>query len=273
MNSGSEVRFTGIHIGSDGKMPYIYSANGDDINFRYTNNSGNTTYVNVEELHSAYTSTTVIAPDSVSLRTKDGKASVQYYNNSVLLHHNIDSSKDYYAYLSLDNTGTARIISNNSTTGYFNEKIVLTGSNANLSLLTFYNDSSNGYAQIYKNNSATADYGLVLEDMDVNDNNASILLRAKEERAYFNSEIYIITGNTQSVTKGIKWSPINSKTPYIGYALDQTDGTFLIGSLTGTNYSSGLAIGGNSGNLLWKGNKVLTVANFSLSNTTLTITT
>ena len=55
------------------------------------------------------------------------------------------------------------------------------------------------------------------------------------------------------------WKTVGSNTPRIGYASDQNDGTFLIASLGGTTYQSGLAIGGGSGNLLWKGKKVLTV--------------
>lgn len=82
----------------------------------------------------------------------------------------------------------------------------------------------------------------------------------------------------------LKWGTVNSKNPYIGYASDQTDGTFVVGSLLGTNYASGLTIGGGSGNLLWKGAKVATTSDipdisgkldktaFSLSGTTLTIT-
>lgn len=47
-----------------------------------------------------------------------------------------------------------------------------------------------------------------------------------------------------------------------GYCTDQTDGTSFIGgvfdaSATSYPYSAGLAIGGTSGNLLWKGSKVL----------------
>lgn len=82
----------------------------------------------------------------------------------------------------------------------------------------------------------------------------------------------------------LKWGTVNSKNPYIGYASDQVDGTFVVGSLLGTNYASGLAIGGGSGNLLWKGAKVATTSDipnisgkldksaFSLDGTTLTIT-
>lgn len=67
----------------------------------------------------------------------------------------------------------------------------------------------------------------------------------------------ITFGGTSNATGAkLKWGTVNSKNPYIGYATDQVDGTFLLGSLLGTNYASGLAIGGGSGNLLWKGNKV-----------------
>lgn len=66
-------------------------------------------------------------------------------------------------------------------------------------------------------------------------------------------------GNTdQKIEPNIQWKTINENTPYFGFAQDQVDGTFLF-SLKGTNYQSGLAIGGGSGNLLWKGGKVATV--------------
>ena len=58
----------------------------------------------------------------------------------------------------------------------------------------------------------------------------------------------------------LKWGTVNHKNPYIGYASDQSDGTFVVGSLLGTNYASGLAIDGGSGNLLWKGTKVATTS-------------
>lgn len=70
----------------------------------------------------------------------------------------------------------------------------------------------------------------------------------------------------------LKWGTVNKKNPYIGYASDQTDGTFVVGSLLGTNYASGLAIGGGSGNLLWKGTKVATTSDIpTVNNGTLTI--
>lgn len=70
----------------------------------------------------------------------------------------------------------------------------------------------------------------------------------------------------------LKWGTVNSKNPYIGYASDQVDGTFIVGSLLGTDYASGLAIGGGSGNLLWKGTKVATTSDIpTVNNGTLTI--
>ena len=72
----------------------------------------------------------------------------------------------------------------------------------------------------------------------------------------------------------LKWGTVNSKNPYIGYASDQVDGTFVVVSLLGTNYASGLAIGGGSGNLLWKGTKVATTSDITAhSNIVATQTT
>lgn len=59
----------------------------------------------------------------------------------------------------------------------------------------------------------------------------------------------------------------NKKMVY-GYCTDQVDGTSFIGGVfdasdTSYPYASGLAIGGTSGNLLWKGNKVIDASNIS----------
>lgn len=66
-------------------------------------------------------------------------------------------------------------------------------------------------------------------------------------------------------TAALKWQALTtatSKAPFFGYATDQTDGTF-VWSITGTNYASGLAIGGGSGNLLYKSKVVLHADNWS----------
>ena len=70
-----------------------------------------------------------------------------------------------------------------------------------------------------------------------------------------------MTGNiTFSDGKGLKWVTKSSKNPFMGYCTNSGDATFVVGSLDGTTYQTGLAIVGSSGNLLWKGNAVLTVA-------------
>lgn len=84
----------------------------------------------------------------------------------------------------------------------------------------------------------------------------------------FNAAVTMSSGKTltfdyttkQSDAGSIKWKASNSKNPYIGYCTSSTDGTFMLGSLAGTTYTTGLSIGGSSGNLLWKGNRVVTTA-------------
>lgn len=80
----------------------------------------------------------------------------------------------------------------------------------------------------------------------------------------------IIMSNSNTHQKNqpyMSWKTFGGNTPYQGFATDQTDGTFMVGSIEGTNYQAGLAIGGGSHNLLWKGKKVLVdgdVTNYSL---------
>ena len=75
----------------------------------------------------------------------------------------------------------------------------------------------------------------------------------------------VFNNNTsnQNSYPSIKWGTIQSNTPFIGYATDQKDGTFIITSLKGTTYATGLAIGGSSQNLLYKGQIVLNASNFN----------
>ena len=70
-------------------------------------------------------------------------------------------------------------------------------------------------------------------------------------------ELVFKAASSQPNTKGIKWGAFNSKNPYIGYCTSSSDGTFMVGSLEGTTYTTGLSIGGSSGNLLWKGVRVV----------------
>ena len=79
-------------------------------------------------------------------------------------------------------------------------------------------------------------------------------------------------GGTMTSTAAIKWPTKNSLNPFIGYCTASSDGTFLIGSLEGTKWDTGLAIGGSSKNLLWKGKQVAVKTDIpSVYNGTLTI--
>ena len=61
---------------------------------------------------------------------------------------------------------------------------------------------------------------------------------------------------TQKNQPSIQWAEVNNKNPYIGYAKDKTDGTFIVGSTAGTKASDGLSIDGTSGKLTWNGEQV-----------------
>ena len=76
-------------------------------------------------------------------------------------------------------------------------------------------------------------------------------------------------GGTMDASAAIKWPTKNSLNPFVGYCTASSDGTFLIGSLEGTVWNTGLAIGGSSKNLLWKGAKVAVATD--IGNGTLTI--
>ena len=75
----------------------------------------------------------------------------------------------------------------------------------------------------------------------------------------------VFNNNTsnQNGYPSIKWGTIQSNTPFIGYATDQSDGTFIITSLKGTTYATGLAIRGSSQDLLYKGKIILDASNFN----------
>lgn len=72
--------------------------------------------------------------------------------------------------------------------------------------------------------------------------------------------VLLSNSNAQGSQPNFKWKTINSKTPYVGYCTSSTDGTFVVASLAGTAYNTGLSIGGSSGNLLWKGTKIATIS-------------
>jgi hypothetical protein len=70
--------------------------------------------------------------------------------------------------------------------------------------------------------------------------------------------------------KGLYFPVQKSRTPYIGGCTSSVDDTFVVGSIEGTTYDTGLAIGGSSKNLLWKSKTipVLNDANLSGNDTT-----
>lgn len=75
------------------------------------------------------------------------------------------------------------------------------------------------------------------------------------------------SASAQSGEPYIQWATVGSNKPYTGFAHDQSDGTFIICSMekdTTTNgvkyYKNGLAIGGGSGNLFWKGERIATAS-------------
>ena len=69
------------------------------------------------------------------------------------------------------------------------------------------------------------------------------------------------SSNTLSNQPKLQWKSINSIQPQIGFPADQSDGTFILMSINGLNtYKDGLAIGGTSGNLFWKGNQVAVIS-------------
>lgn len=88
----------------------------------------------------------------------------------------------------------------------------------------------------------------------------------------------ITLDNSSSAQSGepyLQWGTVGSNAPYIGFAHDQSDGTFIICSMekdTTTNgvkyYRNGLSIGGGSGNLFWKGDRVVTATDLAGYSTT-----
>ena len=123
--------------------------------------------------------------------------------------------------------------------------------------------ANNGKLTIQKNGTDVATFGANQKDSITA--NITVPTKASDVNALSldggtinKSKTIKMDASANSDGANLKWGTVNSRNPYIGYASDQVDGTFVVGSLLGTNYASGLAIGGGSGNLLWKGAKVAT---------------
>ena len=136
------------------------------------------------------------------------------------------------------------------------------GFTANKGTVTSVSVKMNGASKGTVTSSGTIDLGTVLTDAS---QFATSAQGTKADNALSldggtikKSKTIKMDASANSDGANLKWGTVNSKNPYIGYASDQVDGTFVVGSLLGTNYASGLAIGGGSGNLLWKGAKVAT---------------
>ena len=143
------------------------------------------------------------------------------------------------------------------------------------------NDVNNGMLTIQKNGTTVQTFsanqsGNVTANITVPTKASDVNALSLDGGTINKSKTIKMDASANSDGANLKWGTVNSKNPYIGYASDQVDGTFVVGSLLGTNYASGLAIGGGSGNLLWKGTKVATTSDiptFSFSNGVLEITT
>lgn len=150
------------------------------------------------------------------------------------------------------------------------------GFTANKGTVTSVSIKMNGASKGTVTSSGTIDLGTVLTDAS---QFATSAQGTKADNALSldggtikKSKTIKMDASANSDGANLKWGTVNSKNPYIGYASDQVDGTFVVGSLLGTNYASGLAIGGGSGNLLWKGTKVATTSDIpTVNNGTLTI--
>ena len=143
------------------------------------------------------------------------------------------------------------------------------------------NDVNNGMLTIQKNGTTVQTFsanqsGNVTANITVPTKASDVNALSLDGGTINKSKTIKMDASANSDGANLKWGTVNHKNPYIGYASDQVDGTFVVGSLLGTNYASGLAIGGGSGNLLWKGTKVATTSDiptFSFSNGVLEITT
>lgn len=137
--------------------------------------------------------------------------------------------------------------------------------------------ANNGTLTIQKNGTKVATFGAnqkdgVTANITVPTEASDVNALSLDGGTIKKSKTIKMDASANSNGANLKWGTVNSKNPYIGYASDQSDGTFVVGSLLGTNYASGLAIGGGSGNLLWKGTKVATTSDIpTVNNGKLTI--
>lgn len=115
---------------------------------------------------------------------------------------------------------------------------------------------------IIKDATARANHSALVEEINqlVDSINAALNNKLSLSGGKLTGNVLLSNSNAQGSQPNLEWKTINSKTPYVGYCTGSTDGTFMVASIVGTTYTTGLSIGGSSGNLLWKGTKVATTS-------------
>ena len=166
-----------------------------------------------------------------------------------------------------DANGVITIKSTDNNTNYYHTPAysagldIATGTGVNNLFVPFGDNSTTGVVKLYNATECTT----------FTSNDGALTPSAARKAAETFSLVKGGTGSgTITLTNGsatqagepqLKWKTVNENTPSMGFAQNQTDGTFIICSLAGTaTYQSGLAIGGGSGNLFWKGVKVATIS-------------
>ena len=230
------------------------------------------------------------SPHNVTIGLKYGNLMPSSYNKVTVDGYGIVTDGENIDYLTshqsikslkTDNTESQAVNPNEAIAGSGTinlHKVAKTGSyNDLLYTPTIPAAANNGKLTIQKNGTDVATFGANQKDSITA--NITVPTKASDVNALSldggtinKSKTIKMDASANSNGANLKWGTVNSKNPYIGYASDQVDGTFVVGSLLGTNYASGLAIGGGSGNLLWKGTKVATTSDIpTVNNGTLTI--
>lgn len=180
-----------------------------------------------------------------------------------------------------DNNTTYTLTKSGST-------ITLTGSDGSTTSVTdsdnntTYNPASTSLGLVKSGGDVTISSGVITVNDDSHNHVISNVdglqnaLDGKSPTSHTHDDLLAKSGGTMtgditfSGKKGFKWSAINSKSPYIGWCTNSSDGTFIIGNLIDTVWNGGLAIGGSSGNLLWKGSKVAVTTDIPTKTSQLT---
>ena len=217
------------------------------------------------------------SPNRVSIGLKYGNLMPSSYNKVTIDGYGFVVDGENVDYLT-SHQGIKKLNTNNTTAQDANASEAIAGSGTiNLHKVAktgSYNDllytptipaaANNGTLTIQKNGTDVATFGAnqstnVTANITVPTKASDVNALSLDGGTIKKSKTIKMDASANSDGANLKWGTVNSKNPYIGYASDQVDGTFVVGSLLGTNYASGLAIGGGSGNLLWKGTKVATI--------------